>query len=478
MPSPNPEPGSLPRYGCLVAGVHSSVGKTTWSLLLAMMARQAGWVVQPYKTGPDYIDTGHLSSACAPRSCRNLDSYLLGKEKIKETFYRNSLGADFVLAEGVMGLFDGKDILGQSASTAEMAKYLGLPVLLVLDGSKMAGSAAAIVLGFKNFDPELKIAGCLINRVNSAGHYERIRKAIETKTGIPCLGYLPANQDLQIPERHLGLVTAFERPLNLTGWDVAARAVRQNFDWDSFSIAVKLPENFFEKTAGPEKIADSPAGHSAEIKIRIGIAKDAAFSFYYQDNLDLLAECGAELIPFSPLSDERVPDNTDLLYFGGGFPELYAARLSKNETMKAAVRKHYASGGFIFAECGGLMYLVETLTDGGGVLHPMAGLIPGQVRMTQGLQNFGYHECVVLKDNFLWPAGYPFRSHEFHHSVWDREGEANAFCRIGSRSEGFHSGRLIATYQHIHFGFDPDPIKSMIARLFCGRVAITSKVAS
>src|SRR3989338_4295407 len=446
-------------YQAMIAGTHSGVGKTTWALALMALAKRKGLGVQPFKAGPDYIDPSFHHQICHPRKSRNLDLFLLSEEEVKKSFKRNSADADIAITEGVMGLFDGKDPNTEQGSSAQLAKLLKLPVFLVVDGSGLATSAAAIVLGFQKFDPALALAGVFVNGVNSEGHFAWLKKSIEERTKIPCLGYLPRDSSFEIPERHLGLVTAIETREGLEKIQKAADLLETRFDWNRFLVLSKREhDSMYElNKVQSQEMPQTPAS------FRIGVAYDKAFSFYYEDNFDLLKNAGAELIFFSPLEDDRLPKGIDLLYFGGGFPEIYAAKLSENQRMIEAVRAFYHSGGFIYAECGGFIYLPETFIDPAGNSYPLVGLIPGMIRMTNQLQHFGYHELETLADTFLFPRGKLLRSHEFHYSTWDYSGTFQAAYRIGDRPEGFVADRLLASYQHLHFGTDPELVKTLTA---------------
>lgn len=418
-------------HACTIAGTHSSAGKTTWSLALMQLARRKNLTVQPFKCGPDYIDPSFHTRICLPRKSRNLDRFFLGDEKLKQCFQKNSAGADLAVIEGVMGLYDGKSLTGEG-STAQIAKQLNAPVLLVIDGAGLSNSAAAIALGFQKYDPELKIVGIVFNRVNRESHFNLLKNAVEAKTGLPCLGYLPKEAAFHIPERHLGLTTAAETENLPDKIQKAAALLEKSFDWEKFLTLTQVPH--------PEFV---PVPAEKEKSVRVAVAKDKAFSFYYEDNFDLLREAGAEIIFFSPLRDNELPLPADLLYLGGGFPEIYGERLAENKPMMESVRRFYQAGGFIYAECGGLIYLTA------------CGLLPGTIRMTDRLQNFGYHEIQTAGDSFLFPAGKKLRSHEFHYSEWITPDLLKPAYQIGERKEGFCSGRLFASYQHLHFGSDP-----------------------
>lgn len=422
-------------YSAVIAGTHSGAGKTTWSLALMSWFRKKGWTVQPFKSGPDYIDPGFHHLACAPRKSRNLDLWMIGASAVKKSYERNCRGANLSLIEGVMGLFDGRSSRAEEGSTAQLAKYLNQPVLLVVDGGGMARSAAAIVKGCKDFDLELNLKGVLLNNLGSENHFRWLKDPIEHSTGVPVLGWLPRDASMAIPERHLGLRTAPE----------------ENWGGEQFSrIAGKLEGRFDEKLFLDLIRSSFPPPATNEEKIpvsrcRIGIARDKAFSFYYEDNLDLLRQAGAELIPFSPLSDKKLPEELDALYLGGGFPEVYAPLLSENRSFLESLKKFHSRGGMIYAECGGLMYLAE------------AGILPGKIRMAERLQRFGYHDLETCADTFLFPAGQKLRSHEFHYSVWETAAlPAGAPYLLDGRAEGYYDGQVFASYQHIHFGQDPE----------------------
>ncbi len=431
----------------MIAGTHSGSGKTTWSLALMELARRKNLAVQPFKCGPDYIDPGFHSAVCSPVKSRNLDLFLLSESTVRETFSRHGSAADLALIEGVMGLFDGK------ASTAQVSKILGVPVFLVLDGAGLAESAAAVVLGFQKFDPAVNLAGVLINRVKTESHFNYLKMSIELHTGVPCLGYLPPDEKYRIPERHLGLTTAAESGDRIAGLKEAADFLEKHFDW----------EVFVTSCARKQRKVFAPAAAKAAA-CRVGVARDEAFSFYYEDNFDLIRAEGGELVFFSPLEDEKVPDGLDLIYFGGGFPEIYAAKLSANESMLQSVRDFYRDGGSIYAECGGFIYMTEAFTDKQGTRHGLCGLVPGTIKMKDRLQNFGYHESETLRDTFLFPAGRKVRSHEFHYSAWEGGDAARAPYRLGERYEGFAEDRLLASYQHLHFGSDPAMVRRLVEK--------------
>ena len=315
------------RRAIVIAGPASGVGKTTIALGLMAAFRRRGLAVQPFKCGPDFIDAGHHTRVC-DRPSRNLDGWMLSGETNRALFAQHASTADIAIVEGVMGLFDGARNSGEG-STAAMAKHLRLPVLLVVDASRMAASAAALVRGFETFDPAVRIAGVVFNQLGSAGHYGLLRDALEQAGCAPALGYLPKESSLRIPERHLGLYTAHEDVLSTTALDHLSSLMEQFVDLDRVL-----------EIAAIEDVSDArPRSHrEGEGAARIAVARDRAFCFYYEDNLDALRAAGAEIVEFSPLADRTLPDGTDALYIGGGYPELYAAELSANHSMRARYR--------------------------------------------------------------------------------------------------------------------------------------------
>ena len=353
-----------PTRGLVIAGTQSGVGKTTLTLGLLYALARRGLTVQPFKVGPDFIDPGHHTRA-AGRVCRNLDGWMLSREANLALFRRQARGADVAVVEGVMGLFDGYDGASEAGSTAQMAKWLGLPVLLVVDARAMARSAAALVHGFASFDPALSLAGVVFNRIGSPAHLEYLQQALTSLPGVRCFGGLPRDQELAIPERHLGLATAEDHPLDDSY--LARLADRLEAHLDLPGLLAALP---------PLTLPEEPAQAASPPLVRLGVARDRAFCFYYPENLELLASFGAELVPFSPLEDRELPAGLDGIYLGGGYPELYAGQLAANEPLRQALKAGAAGGLPIYAECGGLMYLAREIRDLEGRVHPMAGVFP------------------------------------------------------------------------------------------------------
>ncbi len=388
----------------VVAGTHSGVGKTTVAtgLLGAFAAR--GRAVTGFKVGPDFIDPSYHALATG-RPGRNLDAFLSGPGLVAPLFAHGAAGADLAVVEGVMGLFDGAKGGGELASTAQVAKLLRAPVLLVVDCSAMARSAAAVVHGFASFDPEVWLAGLVLNRVASERHEELLREAL-TPLGVPVLGVLRRSDSLATPERHLGLVPAAERraAARRTVADLAA----------AVAVACDLDRVAAVAAAAPVLHADAwePRAHAqpGPSTARVAVASGPAFTFVYQENLELLEANGAELVAVDPTVDERLPQATAALYLGGGFPETYAAALSANEPLRAAVRRFATSGRPVVAECGGLLYLARSL-DG----LPMCGVLHADGRMT-GRLTLGYRQASAVSPSPLAEPGHALRGHEFHYA--------------------------------------------------------------
>lgn len=441
---------TLPRL--VIAAPHSHAGKTTITLaLLAALARR-GLHVAPFKVGPDYIDP-QMHRQAAGRPSYNLDTYLVAPQRVRDTFGRVAQGADIAIIEGVMGLFDGSAPDTRVGSTAEVAILLQVPIVLVVDASGMAASIGALVRGFRTYDPEVRVAGVILNRLGGEGHYRYLLPAL-AKEGVEVLGYLPKNAELVIPERHLGLLPTSEEDRVTPLLERLIALAERYLDLDAI---LRLAQS------APALIA-SPAVRrpTAAPRMRLAWAQDEAFHFTYRENLDLLAAAGAEIVPFSPLHDGALPDRSDAVWLGGGFPELFAQSLGANDGMRTALRVHAAQGRPIYAECGGFMYLCEWLEDQQGQRHPQVGLIAGGTRMTERLQQFGYAEAAFLQDTCLGPAGSTVRGHRFHYSVYE-PGATAVDCayritraRTGEEHlEGFCRQNVLATYFHLHLGSQP-----------------------
>jgi cobyrinic acid a,c-diamide synthase len=449
----------IPRI--VVAGTGSGAGKTTVASGLIGALRARGLTVQGFKVGPDYIDPSYHALASG-RPGRNLDVFLSGSELIAPLVRHGSAGADVAVIEGVMGLFDGATGRGELASTAQVAKLLRAPVALVVDGSAMARSAAAIVHGFRSFDPELEVAGVIFNRAGSDGHEQILREAVEP-LGVPVLGVLHRDERVAAPERHLGLVPVSERePRTRAALDVLAASVAERVDLDAVlalaRVAAPLAGETWEPGAGATQATDR--------SVRIALAAGPAFSFHYRENLELLEAAGAELLPFDPLRDEALPGDADALVLAGGFPEVFGEQLAANAPLRAAVAAHAAAGRPLLGECGGLLYLCEQL-DG----HAMCGVLPLRAAMGRRL-TLGYREAVVATATPWLPAGARLRGHEFHYTQVEPAGDDapppawRLSARGIERSEGFARGAVQASYLHTHWAAFPE-----IAAGFVGAAA-------
>jgi cobyrinic acid a,c-diamide synthase len=442
-------PISVPRV--VIAAPASGAGKTTVAAALMRAACDRGLRVAPFKVGPDYIDPSHHRVA-AGRPSRNLDGWMLPHSTVLALFGRATSGAhaaDLAVVEGVMGLFDGRTGTSEEGSTAQMAKLLRAPVVLVLDASAMARTAGAVVHGLHTFDDDLRLAGVVLNRMGSERHYEMCAAAIRERTQVPVLGWLPKDPAIGVPSRHLGLVLAGENPINME--QLGARAA-ETLDVDGL---LTIARNASTLAVPASDLLPPPVTHR---RARIAIARDAAFDFYYEDNLDLLRSLGAELVPYSPMSDAALPADVGALYLGGGYPELHAAGLSANTAMLADVRAFAASGRPVYAECGGLMYLADAFVAADESRFQMAGVIPGVSRLAERL-TIGYREMRALRDSPIALAGQFVRGHEFHHSSLTHGSGSPAYLRSDiDQPEGIVGGprgNVLASYLHVHFGADP-----------------------
>jgi len=374
----------------------------------------------------------------------------------RELFARATRAASCAVIEGVMGLYDGARYDNEEGSTAEIAKQLGAAVVVVLDAAKVARTIGAVALGMQQFDPGVNIIGYIANNVAGAGHGQGVAMAIKAATGKPCFGWLPRHSSLQLPERHLGLVPTAESGDWGAFVQLAGEMVTQQIDLDLLWQAV-------DDLPAPELSLSTASRNRDQItRPRIAVAEDAAFSFLYPENLELLREAGAEIVPFSPLHDAALPPRTQGVYLCGSFPELYAVRLAANQPMHAALRQAAAQQLPIYAECGGLMYLTEAIVDAQGKRQPMASLIPGLSVMTDRL-TLGYRVVRAVTNNWLWRAGEELRGHEFHYSTWAERPATALYLyefqphtpRHTAQLEGISLGTMIASYTHLHFLANP-----------------------
>ena len=447
--------------GLVIAGTHSGVGKTTLTLGLMAALRGRGLTVAPFKVGPDFIDPGHHARA-AGIDCRNLDGWMLSRAYNRKTFRDHSAGCDVAVVEGVMGLYDGFSGSSEEGSTAQMAKWLDLPVLLVVDAASMARSAAALVQGFQRFDPQVEFAGVAFNRLGSEGHRTFLQEAMAAYVDLPLLGGLIRDDRLCIPERHLGLTTVEDGPLTADQKNLLAASLEAGLDLDG--LLARLPEMPAPQEAAP------PARRKNSGPVRMGFARDNAFCFYYPDNLELLAAAGVELVPFSPLNEARLPGDLDGIYFGGGYPELYAGQLAGNREMRDMIRHCSQLGMPIYGECGGFMYLCRELEDTDGTVHPMCGCFPFRSRMHAGLRTLGYREVRLTENTLLGKRGQVLRGHEFHYSGLGEVSAAGPVdtvyavrARAGGQSskEGYLIHRTLGSYVHVHLGSRPESAQAM-----------------
>ncbi|GAA2234525.1 cobyrinate a,c-diamide synthase [Kitasatospora cystarginea] len=437
---------NIPRL--VIAAPSSGAGKTTVAtgLMAALSAR--GLAVSPHKVGPDYIDPGYHSLA-AGRPGRNLDAYLCGPERIAPLFLHGAAGADIAVVEGVMGLFDGAGGRGELASTAHVAKLLRAPVVLVVDASSQSRSVAALVHGFASWDPEVRLAGVILNRVASDRHELLLREALEEGSGVPVLGSVRRAAGVATPSRHLGLIPAVERSAEaLRAVGDMGELVAASVDLDALvALARSAPPLDAEPWSAAGEVSAVPG------RPRIALASGAAFSFSYAENAELLAAAGAEVVPFDPLHDAGLPDGTAGLVIGGGFPEMYVSELSENAALRTSIAALAASGAPVAAECAGLLYLGREL-DG----KPMCGVLDTTARMTERL-TLGYREAVAVRESVLAPAGLRVRGHEFHRTVCEPgSGPQPAWGwrgPDGPRTEGFTAGSVHASYLHLHWAGAP-----------------------
>jgi cobyrinic acid a,c-diamide synthase len=436
----------------VIAGTKSGCGKTTIALGMMAALSKRGLKVAPFKVGPDFIDPGHHTRIVGTVS-KNLDGWMLSKEYNLECFRRAAQDADVAVIEGVMGLFDGYDGKSEAGSTAQMAKWLGVPVILLVDAASMARSAAAVVMGFEHFDDQLNYAGVILNNLGSHRHLKYLADAMQERIKMPCLGGVIRNENIAIPERHLGLVTREDHPLTRQTIDGLADIIEKNIDLDT--LLNTLPDINLSRHSGEKT-------KSQETKVRIAVARDNAFCFYYQDNLELLEQHGAEIITFSPLTDNDLPQDVDGLYLGGGYPELFAGKLSENSGLRDRIRGKSRDNMPIYAECGGFMYLCEMLVDQNNENYPMAGCFPFATKMFPRLKALGYREITLTGDTVIGKRDISIRGHEFHYSELTRQAAGcQTVYQISDRSgldrlpEGYQINQTLGSYNHLHFGSQP-----------------------
>ncbi|BCS88697.1 cobyrinate a,c-diamide synthase [Pseudodesulfovibrio sediminis] len=447
----------------IVAGTNSGCGKTSISLGLMAALSRRDIRVQPFKCGPDFIDPGHHALACArndtPIPSHNLDGWMLDASTNLGIFNRYGASCDVAVIEGVMGLFDGISGTEDHGSTGQMAKTLGLPVILVVDARSMARSAAALVSGYAHFDPEVNIAGVIFNRVGSESHADLLREAMTLLPDIPVLGCLGRDGAIATPSRHLGLVTPDQQGPDMSRYQRLADWVETGLDLDS--LLDVLPETLVVPSFEP--VPQLP-------DVTIGLARDNAFCFYYEENLRLLREAGARIVEFSPINDHRLPEHLDGLYLGGGYPELYAFELGQNNKLRREIKEFCESGRPVYAECGGFMYLMNDIVTGRG-RYAMAGVYPVRAEMSERFRALGYREITTQADTILGAAGIMVRGHEFHYSaIQDEPGVQSllsVYAMTGRKGvidapEGFQIENTLGSYVHLHFGSHPEVARAFV----------------
>ena len=457
-----------------VAGMSGSSGKTVVSMGLLLLLRRAGVAVRAFKKGPDYIDAAWLTWASS-HTARNLDTYLMGPERVLESFTRHAVPDGMNLIEGNRGLFDGFDSAG-THSTAALTRCLSAPVILVVNASKVTRTAAAFVLGCQKLDPEVAIRGVILNNVSGERHFDIVRTAIESVCSIPVVGALPHVKAGLLPERHLGLIPPQEYSATEKLEQDLLKLVEGRLD-----VAALLA---IARAAPPLKRAAS-ASDSAPVAadVNIGYLKDAAFSFYYPENLEHLEKAGARLVPISALNAAALPDNLQALYIGGGFPETHAQTLSENASFLHSLRQAALQGLPIYAECGGLILLARNLSWK-GCRYPMAGVFPIEVEFCESPQGHGYTELHVDGPNPFLPVGLTLHGHEFHYSRIVRgEKEMSTACAVHRGSGCFDkrdflvTKNVIATYTHVHALASPEWATGLLnaARSFASQVAVRGR---
>jgi cobyrinic acid a,c-diamide synthase len=481
----------------MIAAPRSGSGKTTVTAAILRALSRRGIKVRPYKVGPDYLDPTYHVAACGETSY-NLDTWMMDPGFLTDHFIETSSGYRLSLVEGVMGLFDGKGA-GHAGSSAEIARVLGIPVILVADCSGMSGSIAPLAAGFTNFDPGVRIAGIILNNVAGESHLSYLRGALEDASAqstdanisdVKIVGHVFRDSSLELPGRHLGLVTA-PWGVNQEQLDQLSERVTQHIDLDLLlemgdsHAPLRLRTGRSRTQAGPNmeecSTRTGPAGpdnpdygHGPSFRCTIAVAWDEAFHFYYQANLDLLRAAGARVRFFSPLDDRHIPGDADGLYLGGGYPELHAARLSDNREMRTQIARFAAQGRPVYAECGGLIYL------GNGIhaqysgqddrFFPLCGVLDLEFRMLARRKRLGYAEVSFNRDTFLGTRGQTARGHEFHYSELvepaDTAGLRFAYSVItdGGRQEGFSTENVLASYIHLHFGSYPGMARRFVNR--------------
>lgn len=447
----------------VVAGTGSGVGKTSISIALTAALKKRGFTVQTFKVGPDFLDPTYLSMASG-RKCYNLDGWMTGREYVRTLFEKQTQDADIAVIEGVMGLFDGSDAAASEGSTAEIAGWLGAPVLLVFNARGVARSAAAMVKGYCEFEPGLEIFGVIANSAGSKRHEEWLKKALASASLPPLIGAVPKSAFPKLPSRHLGLVSADSDSFSLESIDKLSLAIEQHADMDEIIKMLSIKKR--EKKS-------VPAGNgNCKKRIRLGLAFDSAFSFYYQDNLEAMEAMGCELIKFSPIADDSLPEELDGLYIGGGYPELFADELMQNTKMLDSIRTFAKSGRAIYAECGGLVYLSQGVKTKNRIKYKFVGLLPAWTKMRDSFSSLGYVDITLTEKSLLGDIGETLRGHRFHYSElmdnpvknvdWNTVYALKRRLSDSETAEGYQHGRVLVSYVHAHLASCPNSIESLI----------------
>ena len=441
----------------LLGGVNSGSGKTTVSLALMRALKRRGLAVAPFKCGPDYIDPTFHRRASGCESV-NLDCRMMGADSVRRSFQNAVSCSQAAVVEGVMGLFDGVSSDSLAGSSAEVALTLGVPVVLVVNARGLAGSIAPLVAGFTAWRKDLTIIGVIADNVGGPNHVRLLADSLERHSLPPLLGALPRNPEWTLPERHLGLVPELENGKYDAWFDRLADAAEEYF-----RIDLLLKRSMMKRPQPSVRIPERKT-------VRLAIARDPAFHFYYCDNLRMLEENGVELVAFSPLNDSSLPENIQGLYIGGGFPEQFAQKLTENVSMRSAVKRYAEQGGIIYAECGGYMYLMRSITGFDGRRHEMCGVIPSEAVMCPNLKSLGYRTVHLKSDCIFGRRGAILKGHEFHYSeavptespLWDAFDSRD---RIVPSGGGYRNGNICGSYVHIHWASTPQAVESFIGAM-------------
>ncbi|MFQ5975811.1 MAG: cobyrinate a,c-diamide synthase, partial [Candidatus Hydrothermarchaeales archaeon] len=449
----------IPRI--LLSGTSSRAGKTIVSVGLMRALKNRGYKVQPFKIGPDFIDPSFHLFATGSHS-RNLDSYMMSKDNIQESFQRNAKGSDIAVIEGVMGLYDSHNGIEEKGSTAEVAKILDAPVILIANIERISRTAAAFVSGYKQFDSKVDIKGVLLNRAGSKRHGQKARLAVERLSKMKVLGVMPRDEGIMVPERHLGLIPAYEREELDAVIEKLAGFIEEYLDVDEM---IELANNAPEL----EEIKENPVFHpERKFDVNLGIVKDKAFTFYYQDNLDAFKANGAKISYIDSLNDQSLPD-IDALYIGGGFPEVFSKAMEENASLREDIKEFCSSGRPVYAECGGLMYLGEKATTVDGQSHEMVGFLPIETHMQERFQALGYARYDVIKDNPISRMGDSLVGHEFHYSKIKLLGDVDLVYKarrgrgVDGRYDGILKKNTLASYLHLHVLSHPSMIENFLS---------------